>query len=908
MATYYWVGGAGTWNRTLTTNWSLTSGGAGGAGVPTSTDNVIIDNNSGTSGQAITLPDVYASALAAVCNDLTVTNTNFMYLGNTSGNHFLDVHGSLSFPTSGNFTPSNFYLTFRATTPGKTIDPGKSLNPGTFLFEFDGVGGEWTLQRNLSLQGTLRVTAGSVITNNYTITANGLNQSSTSVCSLNLGASTVNVGQLEFGTTARPDFTFTAGTSTINITGSSSTFTGNGKTFYNVSWTSTTTDTNGSNIRGTNTFNNLTILPFASAGLKRFYIWDSQTINGTLNVTGVGATRRVVLVAKGNDPGILTGGITQYTLTAAAVSLTDVDFVGFSAAGAATWSGTRIGNGGNNTGFTFDTPKTVYWSRDTGGNYLTSNPWATTSGGTPDVLNFPLGQDTAIIENTGLNSSASISIPSFLVIGNLDCSTRAFKSATISLSSTSSIAFVSGNWTINNQITINSGILVITGSVTFQSSSFAQPSVSSYFNVKNSLTLAAESINFTASPASGSYQVSSTGTLTLSVATAFINTGLSVYGTLNLNSNRLTANRITLQSNGTTNFGTGDFRITGGTNNGFTCNTTHIVTGSKTVNIAVAASVSLNSPTESNALNVNLTGSDAIFFDGGRINNLNCTGYSGTLGNASITVFGNYTLSATMTLTAGTNTTTFASTSGTQTITTNGRTLDFPVVIDGVGGTIQLAGPLTMGTTRTLTLTNGTFNANNQNVTVGFFSSSNSNTRTLNMGSGTWTISGTGSVWNIATSTNLTLNPSTSTIVLSDTSTAARTFAGGGRTYNNLTIGGTTGTSTLTFTGSNTFNTLSSTKTVAHTILFTASTTNTFTTFNVNGTAGNIVTLGSVTSASHTLAKSGTGTVTVNYLSISRSTATPTLTWAALNSTNGGNNVGWYFGGFPSPSNFFLLF
>ena len=178
------------------------------------------------------------------------------------------------------------------------------------------------------------------------------------------------------------------------------------------------------------------------------------------------------------------------------------------------------------------------------------------------------------------------------------------------------------------------------------------------------------------------------------------------------------------------------------------------------------------------------------------------------------------------------------------------------------------------------------------------------------MGSGTWTLSGTGTVWNLGTSTNMTLNPSTSTIVLSDTSVTARTFAGGGLTYNNLTIGGTTGISTLTFTGSNIFNTLSSTKTVAHTLLFTASTTNTFTTFNINGTLGNVVTIGSVTAASHTLAKAGGGTVTADYMSISRSTATPTLTWLATNSTNGGNNSGWYFGAFPSASssNYFLMF
>ncbi len=46
MATYYWVGGTGTWDQFTNTNWSLTSGGTGGAGIPTSVDDVIINNAS----------------------------------------------------------------------------------------------------------------------------------------------------------------------------------------------------------------------------------------------------------------------------------------------------------------------------------------------------------------------------------------------------------------------------------------------------------------------------------------------------------------------------------------------------------------------------------------------------------------------------------------------------------------------------------------------------------------------------------------------------------------------------------------------------------------------------------------------------------------------------------------------
>lgn len=44
----YWVGGAGTWDLTTKTNWSDSSGGSGGADVPTADNNVFFDSNSGT--------------------------------------------------------------------------------------------------------------------------------------------------------------------------------------------------------------------------------------------------------------------------------------------------------------------------------------------------------------------------------------------------------------------------------------------------------------------------------------------------------------------------------------------------------------------------------------------------------------------------------------------------------------------------------------------------------------------------------------------------------------------------------------------------------------------------------------------------------------------------------------------
>ena len=219
---------------------------------------------------------------------------------------------------------------------------------------------------------------------------------------------------------------------------------------------------------------------------------------------------------------------------------------------------------------------------------------------------------------------------------------------------------------------------------------------------------------------------------------------------------------------------------------------------------------------------------------------------------------------------------------GTQTITSNGVSFGCPITINCATGTVQLADALTLNAARTLTLTSGTFDAVMYNVTTGLFTSS-AVTATLKMGSGTWTLSGTGLVWQMAT-TLLTLYKGTADIVLSNTSTTARTFAGNGYSYNKLTIGGATGTSTLTINGNNQFTELASTKTVAHTIAL-GTTTQTFGAWTVSGTVGNVVTL-TGTGTAHILA--GACTSSIDYLamgSIGFAATSPGEFYAGANST-----------------------
>jgi len=392
-------------------------------------------------------------------------------------------------------------------------------------------------------------------------------------------------------------------------------------------------------------------------------------------------------------------------------------------------------------------------------------------------------------------------------------------------------------------------------------------------------------------------------------------------GTLDIGGNTVTMTSYTATS-GTRKlaFGTnGTINVTG--NNAtvwaITVTGTSIITGTGTVNLTYSGGVGTRTIDHDPGAGTTLAsfkvsaGTDIVVFStNNSFNALDFTGFSGTWTNNAITLAGSLTVSSGMTVSAGTGTLTMDST-GSRNITSNGKTLDFPLTITGTGGTVTLQDALTIGSTRTLTFTRGTFNANNNNVTTGLFASNNSNTRTLTMGSGTWTLSGVGSVWNLATVTALTFNKDTANILLSDTTITARTFAGGGLTYNNLTIGGATGISTLTFTGSNTFGTIASTKTVAHTITLPASGTTTVANWTATGRSGNVLTINSSTAATQsTLTKTGGGVISgLDYLSIQDSNATPSLTWyAGANSTNTSNNTGWIFTAAPSNGNFFFLF
>jgi hypothetical protein len=417
MADRYWVGGTDNWDGTVGTKWATTSGGAGGASVPTTAD------------------DVFFSALSTGTCTISTGNTGAKsinctgFTGTITGSVAITVAGSITLNAVMGYSHSG---TVTISGTGTLITAGKTFGALTV----NGSGITVTLGDALNLSfRTLTITRGTFDTASYNLTLGQITASGSSARTFNLNATTVSCsGTAEF---SGASLTVNAGTSQINFSNASGGFDFGSKTFYNVSWTNS--GAGQRTISGTNTFNNLSM----AAGTPRniLFLAADQTVNGTLTCAGSSATSRCFVFSD-------TFG-TVRTITAAAVAATDCDFRDITIAGAAApIVPTRGGDCGGNSGITFPAAKNAY-RVGTDTTWAGSNSWALTSGGAGSNNNFPLAQDTAIIDNattlTGTLASAAYSY------GSLDCSTR---TSAITLSFTSTFSRY-GSVTLGSGVTIS---------------------------------------------------------------------------------------------------------------------------------------------------------------------------------------------------------------------------------------------------------------------------------------------------------------------------------------------------------------------------------------------------------------------------------------------------------------------
>lgn len=114
------------------------------------------------------------------------------------------------------------------------------------------------------------------------------------------------------------------------------------------------------------------------------------------------------------------------------------------------------------------------------------------------------------------------------------------------------------------------------------------------------------------------------------------------------------------------------------------------------------------------------------------------------------------------------------------------------------GGTVTVAVNINV-TSITLGGYTGTLDFATASPTMVSVNGSGTGLRTLRMGSGTWTLTGGGTVWDFATATNLTLDPGTSTVLLTNATATAKSLTFGGAPIWNLALSvGSSGGVTLT--------------------------------------------------------------------------------------------------------------
>ena len=116
MANRYWVGGTDNWDGTAGSKWSATSGGTGGASVPTSSDDVFFDANSGNYTITVT------GAGTANFNNLNCTGFTGT-LVNNSGSFSGNSYGNITLGSGMTFT-GGFYIRGNCTltTNGVSMD------------------------------------------------------------------------------------------------------------------------------------------------------------------------------------------------------------------------------------------------------------------------------------------------------------------------------------------------------------------------------------------------------------------------------------------------------------------------------------------------------------------------------------------------------------------------------------------------------------------------------------------------------------------------------------------------------------------------------------------------------------------------------------------------------------------
>lgn len=720
MANRYWVGGSGNWNTASTTNWSATSGGTGGASLPTAADSVFFD-------QAGTYTVTCSNALN--CLDITVSAGSVTFAAGTSPT--LAIFGSMSL-LAGTVWSAAIPSTFSATTTGKTVTTnGVTLSSVTF----NGVGGGWALGSALNTNATLSTTLtnGSLALNGFDLSTGTFSSNNTNTRNITFGSNFINLITTNAGSTC---------ISMANATGFTFTGTGGFKAQADITRTFVFGTVGG-------TVANAPNLTLTGSGTAVQTIttnsWFNKLDFGTtaFALTSVSVNVSSLILSSGGTFDALTPIFTttqtwtpQFSKTLGGIGVNSVNGIAtLTLGGAQLFSATStilLINGTLDLGG-YDITVQSISSNNTntrsivfGSNYITL-----TSGGTPISMTnasgftasgtggFKADASTTKTFTCG-STTAPIVAPNLFLTGT----------GTGALSFTASAQF--GVLDFGTTASVVSGGVAVSGNLTL-SASGTYTSLSVSIIGTSTVTANGKTIlTFTVNCPAG------TVTLNDSLQQSAANSTTLTAGTLNLNNNNLTTGIFSSSNTNTRaiNFGTGFIYTTfttAATTNvditigaGFSCSGTGgfkadaSITRTFTVGTTSAPTVAPNLFLTGTGTSVQALTTGSIF---GTLD-FGTTAFSA--GTRSLSVYS-------LVLGAGTYTGLTIAMVGTGIIYGNSKQISSLTI--NHTGTTSLTNPILVGATATTTLTSGTFDLNGIDFTTGVFSSTNTNTRAINFGS-----------------------------------------------------------------------------------------------------------------------------------------------------------------------------
>ena len=371
-----------------------------------------------TSGATPNGPNVWVSAgnvgtFVTLNGATSVRSLDFTgFSGQFTLQNQIRVHGSLTFSSAMTVTNSatNSTIEFRATTAGQTITcAGKFILNATF--GGSSAGGVWTLQDAFNVSEVTIVNAGTINANNQNVRTNRFTLSAGTI---NMGSGTWNIGTTS--STQQPIWTYTSGTvnantSTINLVdgpGNGYVFNGGGRTYYNLNVAGWSAAFGSPSRVNINGANTFNNVSSSAAEPISLVLQAGLTQTVT-NWTFDGLSASSLNALKSS----VLGARATISKSSGTVTVNNTVIQDSNATGGATFNafGASVDNG-NNLGWNFANPGARYWVGGTDTwNGIAGTKWALTSGGAGGAA-IPGANNDVFFNSSSGSGTIQIGFPS----------------------------------------------------------------------------------------------------------------------------------------------------------------------------------------------------------------------------------------------------------------------------------------------------------------------------------------------------------------------------------------------------------------------------------------------------------------------------------------------------------------